>query len=189
MPAAMTTRSAMTFALLIFVVAGAGIWILSEFLEMSGGGRTTTTRWLTIGMHVLLGIGVWGVHQCHGEDSNRLSRIATGIMSIGYLGFAIPLTMAVTNDALSMPELAREHPIFLLAGILATIGASAVGALIIVRRRLPLWAGGVLLIFPWLMLFIHASSLPLIATNLISIAQALAWISIATAAIRSATPS
>ncbi len=175
----------LTAILLVAVVAAAFVWIASEVLEVTLGGRNALTLWLTVAMHVLLGIGVWGIHASHGADPKRLSAIATTATSLGFLVFAVPISMVALDSSVSMPDLVRDVPAFFLFGMLSGIGSSFIGILILVRRVFPLWTGIVILLFPWLMFAAHASPIPPIVNNAVATFLAVAWLMVALAGLRS----
>lgn len=134
-------------ALLFAAIIGAGLWILTEFLEMaSANGSTPLSLWLTTLWHPIIALGFWGLHKCQAPERNLLSLVGASMLIISFIAFA-PVSLMILNSPINtFSEFLQENPIYTIFGLLSLIGYILFGVSIIRTRFYPSWMGFVLLL-------------------------------------------
>jgi hypothetical protein len=130
------------------LLAAAGCWILSELLEIAAGGRTAITFVLTAAFHLLAALGMWGAYAGLRTGRNTLALVATGAASLGYLVLIYPPIASALGPPGTFEELMRPGSIFGIPAMLATLGVSLFGAVVLYRKSYARWIGVALLICP-----------------------------------------
>lgn len=134
-------------ALLFAAILGAGLWILTEILEMaSATGSTTWSLWLTTLWHPIIAIGFWGLHKRQSLQRNLLSLVATLMLVISFIAFA-PVSLMMLNSPIdTFSEFMQQNPVYTVFGLLNIIGYILFSVSIIRTRFYPSWMGFVLLL-------------------------------------------
>jgi hypothetical protein len=128
--------------LLYAAIAGAGLWIVTELLEMrAAGGHSPVSLWLTTIWHPILALGFWGLHKLQSPASNTLSLVATALVSIALLAFAPLSVMFLYSGAASLDAFVQQRLYFQVAGLLMVIGIVLFGAAMIRTGYYASWMG------------------------------------------------
>lgn len=135
-------------ALAYLLIAAAGCWILSEILEIIAGGRTGLTLAMTAAFHLLMAAGIWGAYAGQLEPRSGLSRLAAGIVSVGFTIIVYPPIAVALDPSLTIKSVMTGYPLFTAAGMLATWGTVLFGAALLLRKSYPVWIGIVLMVSP-----------------------------------------
>lgn len=123
-------------------ILGAGLWIITEFMEIaSPTGSTSLSLWLTSLWHPILALGIWGLHRNQSRSSNLLSMIGAVCLIISFLGFAPASIMMANSDITTFPEFLEENPVFRFAGLFSLVGYILFGISLIRTRFYPRWVG------------------------------------------------
>lgn len=136
--------NALTWAL----IAAGVCWIVSEALELVFGGRTGLTLVLTAAFHLLMAGGIWAAHAGQFGGKGRLSRAAAGLASAGYLLLVYPPVAVAQDASIDYAAFMEARPLFMAAGMLATVGVTLFGAAVLRSRTTPAWVGWACLTSP-----------------------------------------
>lgn len=115
-------------------LAGAACWILSELIEVSGGGFSALSLGLTTLAFAALSVGVWGL-----DGERPTTRAWTAATGVGSLGFALMAAVAV--DMGLSGGVQHEGPLFFAAVGTFALGVLALGGLSLATGRHPRWVG------------------------------------------------
>jgi prepilin signal peptidase PulO-like enzyme (type II secretory pathway) len=134
--------------LLYAAVLGAGLWILSEILEMASlHGSTPLSLWVTSIWHPILAVGFWGLHKRQSPFKNTLSLIAVIFLILSFIGFA-PVSLLILNSSVdTFSEFLQQNPGFQIFGIFSLGGYILFGAAMLRTKFYPGWMAYLLLFF------------------------------------------
>lgn len=135
-------------SLACLLIAAAGCWILSEILEIALGGRTGLTLGLTAAFHLFMVGGIWGAYAGQKGGPNALSRVAAAMVSLGFVMLVYPPIAVSQNPDVTIDLFMKAHPLFGMAGFLATLGCMLFGVAILRHRSYDRWIGFVLVVAP-----------------------------------------
>ena len=170
--------------LLYLTIAGASCWILSEILEIAVGGYSPLILLLTAAFHLLIALGIWGVHAGQSLEKTTLSPIAATITSIGYLLMTYPplvVSLSTTADIMTFME---SHSAFKIAGMAAVLGTMLFGISVLRLKYYPTWTGIALIVCPPIMAAVLLRQGPMIVANVVIVVQSVAWVLMSRRAIR-----
>ncbi len=133
--------------LLYAAIFGAGLWIITEIIEMgSSAGATSLSLWLTTLWHPILAIGFWGLHKVQSPGKNMLSTIGAILIIVTLLAFA-PVSMIIMSTSVSsFAEFMQQYPIYQVFGVLSLMGYIFFGISILRTRFYPSWMGFALML-------------------------------------------
>lgn len=133
--------------LLYAAILGAGLWILSEILEMSSiNGSTPLSSWITTIWHPFLAFGFWGLHKSQSQSKNTLSLIGVIFLILSFIGFA-PVSLMILNSPINtFSEFLQQNPMFQIFGLFSLVGYILFGAAMIRTKYFPKWTGFALII-------------------------------------------
>ncbi len=69
----------------LVAAVGGALLILSEIVEVVGGGFSPTHFALTIAAFFVLSVGIWGLHAGQAPKGGRLSLLGAALFSVGSL--------------------------------------------------------------------------------------------------------
>ena len=128
--------------ILAYLLIGGGVcWIISEVLELVFGGRTGLTLALTAAFHLSLAGGIWAAYLGQGSRRSRVSGVAAGLASIGYLLLVYPPIAVIRNPSIPYVDFIGTRPVLVAAGLMATLGVTLLGAAALRSRTYPAWIG------------------------------------------------
>ena len=121
-------------------VIGAGLWIVTEILEMrSPAGHTPVSLWLTTIWHPLVAAGFWGLHKAQSPGRNTLSLAAAILVIVGFVAFAPLSVLFLDSGEPSLDAFTEKRPFFVVAGLVIAIGILLFSAATIRSRYYPAW--------------------------------------------------
>lgn len=133
--------------LLYACIFGAMGWLVSEIMELAGGGFTSASLLVSAITFFLLAIGWWGLHLSQTSESSgdTLSMIGTALVSLGFVLFGVIALQMMGLEEVVERELASST-LFLVASGSAVLGGILFGISILRLRYFPNWTGIVLLV-------------------------------------------
>lgn len=128
--------------LLYAAILGAGLWIITEVLEMaSPTGSTTLSLWMTTLWHPILALGFWGLHKSQAREKNTLSLVGALLIILSFLVFA-PASLIMINASIdSFSAFLQQYPVYQVVGLVSLIGNLLFGIAMIRTRFYPAWMG------------------------------------------------
>lgn len=158
---------------------GGGLLILSETVEVAGGGFSRPSFAVTIAAFFVLAAGIWGLHAGQARGGGRVSLIGATLFSVGaslegvadVIGFG-----AATEAGLQ----ARTGLLVPVGFVILILGAILFGVAALRAGVYPRWAAVmtmvVTMVAPILLPFIFALGLPLVLTSLANAALGAAFV-------------
>ena len=111
-------------SLLYAAVMGAGAWIVSEVLEMSAGGFSAASMWVSVVAFLLMAVGIWGLHRIQARDKNALSLAGALLMSLSLVVFSIQALQFLSSPGTSAAGQAATDPLFVVGALAMVVIAS-----------------------------------------------------------------
>lgn len=144
---------------------GGGLLILSEIVELAGGGFSSSSFAVTIAAFFTLAAGIWGLHAGQAPRGGRLSLIGAALFSAG--AFLEGVADVIGFGAATEAELQAETGLLVPVGFGVLIpGAIFFGVAALRAGFYPPWAAVATMVAPILLPFIFALGLPLVLTSL-----------------------
>ncbi len=166
--------------LLYLAMIGAGMWILTEILEIfSETGSTPLSLWLTAFWHPILALGFYGLHRGHSFPRNLLSMAGVILIIISLLGFApVPILM-MQKSVTTFPAMLEMYPILKIFGLVSVIGYVIFSISMLRTKYYPKWMAYALIACVFLAMFQVSIGLPEIVQHLSFMTQSAVIISMA----------
>ena len=121
--------------ILAYLLIGGGVcWIISEVLELVFGGRTGLTLALTAAFHLSLAGGIWAAYLGQGSRRSRVSGVAAGLASIGYLLLVYPPIACLVSPAVFLAIALTDGPALLGFAANTLLGSAFVAMGVLGRR-------------------------------------------------------
>lgn len=166
---------------LAVAMVGGVLWVLSEIVEVIGGGINPPSMALLIAGCVALAVGVPFLAPSLREHWRPLGVVAVGLVSLATALEAVVDTIGW--GATDVDEIqARTGLLIPIFGVLLVVGCMLLGAAILRNRTLPRWTGVLLIVAPPFLPLVNVLSLPEVITSASKSAIAIAVIGAAFAA-------
>jgi hypothetical protein len=150
-------------------VIGASAWIVSDLLELLGGGFSVTSMWVTLVAFLLMAIGVWGLHKTQAPDKNMLSLAGASLMSGSLLLFSVQAAQFIGSPETSAVGQGAQDPLFVFGALAMTVGIILFGAAVIRIGHYPAWTGIAMIVLITLTLGVEALGLGLLYQNMVNV--------------------
>ena len=118
-------------------------WIASEVAELLAQGYTPIVFILTAVYHLLVGIGIWGLHAAQMPRAGKLSAAGVALISLSFL-VLVYFPIGAMQAGLTPPEFANVNPFFQLVGLINILGFILFGVAIYRAGVFPKWVGPVI---------------------------------------------
>jgi len=154
---------------------GGGLLILSELVEVAGGGFSRPSFAVTIAAFFVLAVGIWGLHGRQAKEGGRLSLAGAALFSVGAVleGVADLIGFGATTEA----ELHARTGLLVPIGFSVLIlGAILFGIAALRAGIYPRLAAVVTITAPILLPLIFSLGLPFIGTSLANTALGAAFV-------------
>jgi len=154
--------------------AGGALWIVSEAVEIAGGGISSPSMALLIAGCLLLAAGVPALHRAQAHRAGALSLAGAAMLSVATALEALTDTIGWGADNVEDIQ-AETGPLIPVFGVLLVLGGIALGTAILRAGVLPRWTGILLIAAPPLLPVVNAAGLP---EELTSVAKSLIGLAI-----------
>jgi hypothetical protein len=170
---------------LFAAAAGGALWIVSEAVEVAGGGISPPSMVLLIAGCLLLAVGVPSLHRAQAHRAGALSLTGAAMISVATALEALTDTIGWGADNVEDIQ-AETGPLIPVFGVLLVLGGIAFGIAILRAGALPRWTGVLLIAAPPLLPVVNATGLPEVLTSVAKSLIGLAILGAAMAVLSSA---
>ena len=166
--------------LLYLAILGAGLWILTEILEISSAtGSTPLSLWLTSIWHPVLALGFYGLHRGQSFPRNLPSMAGVILIIISLLGFAPVSILMMQKSVATFPAMLEMYPILKTFGLVSVIGYAIFCISMLRTKYYPKWMAYALFACVLLALLQALAGLPEFVQHIAFISQSAVIISMA----------
>ena len=120
-------------------------WIGSEVAELLATGYTPLVFVLTAVYHLLVGIGIWGLHAAQMHNANKLSAAGAALILLSFLAL-VYFPIGAMQAGLTPQGYAFVNPFFQIVGMINIAGFILFGVAMYRAGVFPKWAGPVIAI-------------------------------------------
>lgn len=149
--------------LLYACLFGALGWLISEIMELAGGGFTAASLLVSSITFILLGIGWWGLHLSQ-TSGNTLSMIGTVLISLAFILFGV-ISLQMRGEGVATDAEVAPGTMFMIAAGSMVLGGIIFGISILRIGYFPSWTGIVLIILMALAVVVPLANLSGIIQN------------------------
>ena len=126
----------------ILAVVASAMYFASDAIEAAQGGFSTLQLWLTLVAEAAIPVFVIGLVLVLGPGLGPVGRIAAGAYAYAFTVFTGTVVYALMNGTEDYDALTEDlGPLMTVHGIVMVVAGIGLGAAVIRRRALPVWAG------------------------------------------------
>lgn len=159
----------------LVAAVGGGLLILSEIVEIAGGGFSRPSFAVTTVAFFVLAAGIWGLHAGQATAGGWPSLLGAALFSVG--AFLEGVADVIGFGSATEAELqARTGLLVPIAFLILILGAILFGTAALRAGVYPRWAAAVTIVAPMLLPIIFALGLPFIGTSVANTALGAAFV-------------